>query len=371
MRLAYIASPRSAHTIRWANAMGEKGHEILLITIENPSFSLHPSVVLRKLPFRRPAGYWLNAPWVRHLLARFRPDLLHVHYAAGYGVLGRLSGFHPRILSIWGSDVFLVPYQSRFQHHVVRKNLFAYDILCATGPAIAEQTRRICPEVGEILITPFGVDLAQFVPNPSHRDPSVVTIGTVKGLHPVYGTDILVRAFAELHQRLHVSDPYLASRLRLLIVGRGTHRPQIEALVDKLGLASVTEMPGPVPHSEVPNWLNRLDIYVTASRSESFGVAVLEASACGIPVVVTNVGGLPEVVVDRTTGFIVPPENPSAIADALETLTRNPDLRQQMGSAGRQFVSSRYDWNDSVRIMEGVYAKAIALAANTKALHRL
>jgi len=349
--------------------MADREHELHLITLEKPSFALHHAIVVHKLPFRRPIGYWLGAPWARLLLSKLQPDVLHVHYAAGYAVLGRLSGFHPRILSIWGSDVFLVPYQSRFQNAVVRKNLLGHDLLCATGPAIAEQTRRVCPEVGEILITPFGVDLGQFAPNPSQRDPSTITIGTVKGLHPVYGTDILVRAFAQLRRRLYASDPALASKLRLLIVGRGTHREQIEALVRDLGLADVTEMPGLIPHSEVPNYLNRLDVYVTASRSESFGVAVLEASACGIPVVVTDVGGLPEVVEDGKTGIIVPPEDPAAVADAVEALVRNPERRLQMGQAGREMVARRYSWDESVRIMEGVYAKALGLARSTKTLH--
>lgn len=350
--------------------MAERGHRLDLITIETPSFDLHPAVIVHKLPFRRPVGYWVSAPWARFLLRKLQPDILHVHYAAGYGVLGRLSGYHPRMLSIWGSDVFVVPYQSRFQNAVVRKNLLAYDLLCATGPAIAEQTRRVCPEIGQIQITPFGVDLQHFSPDPCQRDPDLVTIGTVKGLHPVYGTDILVHSFAELRRRLSASDPDLGSRLRLLLVGRGTHRRQIETLVRELGLTGVTRMPGLIPHSDVPTYLNRLDVYVTASRSESFGVAVLEASACGIPVVVTNVGGLPEVVEDGKTGFIVPPEDPTAIADAVETLVRNPELRRQMGQAGREMVARRYDWNDSVRIMEDVYAKVLASAGNAKALHR-
>jgi glycosyltransferase involved in cell wall biosynthesis len=94
-----------------------------------------------------------------------------------------------------------------------------------------------------------------------------------------------------------------------------------------------------------------LDIYVALSRQESFGVAVIEAGAAGRPVVVSNVGGLPEVVRDGETGFIVPPNDPDAAADALERLVRDQLLRRQMGEAGAQHVAKNYSWDASVQTM--------------------
>jgi len=361
MKIAYLANVGSVHTQRWASAMAHRGHEVHLITRRGISQFMLPGVRMYFLPFLPPWGYWINAPWVRRILHRLRPQLLHVHYAAGYGVLGRLSGFHPRILSIWGSDVFVAPYQSGFQRRVIQKNLRSYDMLCATGNAIAQQARSVCDGLGDIRITPFGVDTEKFRPNPTKKDASKITIGTVKKYHPFYGIDLLVRAFARVRQRFLESEPEIGRRLRLLLVGSGDHKAEIEALVKSLGISDVSEVLGPVPHHEVPDYLNRLDVYACPSRSESFGVAVLEASACGVPVVVTNVGGLPEVVEDGKTGFIVPPENLDALAEAIETLVRRPDLRAQMGQAGREMVAERYSWDESVRIMENVYAEAIAL----------
>jgi len=86
-----------------------------------------------------------------------------------------------------------------------------------------------------------------------------------------------------------------------------------------------------------------------------FGVAVIEASACELPVVVTNVGGLPEVTLDRQTGLIVPPRDPNALTSALEDLVKDPELRKRMGKAGRDFVRSKYCWNDNADVMEQLY----------------
>ena len=106
-----------------------------------------------------------------------------------------------------------------------------------------------------------------------------------------------------------------------------------------------------------------LDIYVAVSIKESFGVAVLEASACSKPVVVSNVGGLPEIVEDGITGFIVEKENPEVLAEALEKLILDIDLRIQMGKNGRNKVINEYNWKDSVAAMISIY-ESITIDSN-------
>jgi glycosyltransferase involved in cell wall biosynthesis len=165
-----------------------------------------------------------------------------------------------------------------------------------------------------------------------------------------YGIDNLVQAFAILRRR---RLPY---GLRLLIVGEGPEHQPLERMAAALGVGSVTEFTGWVPHDRVPEYLRRLSIYVAPSvHEESFGVAVLEASACGVPVVVSRVGGMPEVVQDGQTGYLVPPGDPIALADALERLVTNPELRRTMGAAGRGFVLQRYAWDATARAVEDLY----------------
>jgi glycosyltransferase involved in cell wall biosynthesis len=162
---------------------------------------------------------------------------------------------------------------------------------------------------------------------------------------------LLIRAFAKVRQQL----PDLADRLRLLIVGGGPQQAELEALATQLNLSDYTTFSGPVRHAEVPGYLRQLNIYIAASRDESFGVAVVEASACGLPVIVSNVGGLPEVVEDGVTGLVVENENSSALAEAMICLVKSPALRRQMGAAGRRRVLEHYRWEDNVTTMEAVY----------------
>jgi len=254
--------------------------------------------------------------------------------------------------------VFVFPDKSGLHRRTIRKNLEAADIVCSTGHVIARRTRQLCGDIRASEVTPFGVDLARFSAVPGRPRGNTLTVGTVKTLERNYGIDLLLRAFAHARSTIALGDAALAKSMRLLIVGGGRERRSLEELAGKCGISDVSDFVGPVPHDVVPTYLHKLDIYCALSRSESFGVAVLEASACGLPVVVSDVGGLPEVVVDGATGLVVERENLAAAAEAITRLALTPAMRTLMGQAGRTHVRENYDWNDSVTIMENVYEKA-------------
>jgi glycosyltransferase involved in cell wall biosynthesis len=96
------------------------------------------------------------------------------------------------------------------------------------------------------------------------------------------------------------------------------------------------------------------------SKDESFGVAAVEASATGLPVVASNVGGIPEVVVDNVTGYLVEKKNMEKLAEAIEKLIHDPRLRLEMGKAGREFVEREYVWKDNLVAMKNLYEKILA-----------
>ena len=219
-----------------------------------------------------------------------------------------------------------------------------------------EVERLLGPPKRPVAITPFGVDLDAFAPRPaSAADPSAaLVIGTVKTLASKYGIDTLLRAFACLAPR--------HDGLRLRIVGDGPDRAALQALAAQLGIDARCEFVGAVAHADVPAQLRGLDIFVAASRldSESFGVAVIEASACALPVVVTRVGGLPEVVSENETGLIVERDDVAALAAALQRLIDDADLRGRLGRNGRSWVAQRYEWRACVQRMLQAYRDVLA-----------
>jgi len=200
-----------------------------------------------------------------------------------------------------------------------------------------------------IYVVPFGIDVDQFIPRAvsSPFDPADIVIGTVKTLEAKYGIEYLIRAFKILRDR-HPSLP-----LKLLIVGGGTLLNRLTRLANSLGLGHDAVFTGQIQHADVYKYHNMSTIaaFLSVLDSESFGVSVLEASACEKPVVVSGVGGLPEVTEDGITGIVVPPRDAQRSADALERLVLDRDLRLRMGKRGRERVLRLFSWQDNVKMM--------------------
>ncbi|MFT9076033.1 glycosyltransferase [Ethanoligenens sp.] len=357
MRIALLSAASSIHTVRWANALAERGHSVRLFSLFRHAAkagSISPAVSVYYLS----GGYLRALPAFRDGLSAFAPDVLNVHYATGYGTLARRSGFAPVLLSVWGSDVYDFPCQSPIHRHIVVRNLRAATAIASTSERMAARVRALCPHLPPLYITPFGVDTRVFAPVPQARETGEVVIGIVKALEPKYGVDILLRAFARVTAQIP------GGIVRLKIYGGGSQRRALEQLAKRLGIAPHVGFYGPVPHERVPEVLHGLDIFCapSVSDSESFGVAAVEALACGIPVVAGAVDGFQEVLRDRQTGFLVPPRDVGALSEAMMHLVGDPVLRQRMGSAGRADVQARFEWQSCVARME----QALQAARNAR-----
>ncbi|MFY2060519.1 glycosyltransferase family 4 protein [Achromobacter xylosoxidans] len=359
LRVALLGATRSIHTVRWANGLSERGYDVHLLSLDDPSSDIAAAVHQYKLPCGSPWGYFLAVFKLRQLLSRIKPDLLNTHYATGYGLLARLSGFLPNLLSAWGSDIYDFPNKSRWHHAALGKTLDRATALGATSHAMAIKMRELSST--PIFVTPFGIDEHQFTPRLVRNPSDHIVIGTVKTLEAIYGIDTLIQAFAKLKVRLAMTHPDLADRLMLRIYGGGSQFHMLATMAESLGLTDCVELKGQIPHADVPSALDQLDIYVALSRRDSFGVAILEACSSGLPVVVSDADGPAEVVLDGVTGFVVPIEDADAAARKLETLVLDAPLRARMGAAGRERVRDRYSWDHSLDLMQLAYRETLRI----------
>jgi len=351
MRLCFLANAAIPHTVRWANYFSAQGCEVHVLSFElGPTLSRDVQLHSLAPNLHRNLRYFLAARQTRKLIHQIQPDILHAHYASGYGTLGRLARYRPYVLSAWGMDVFEFPETSFLHRKLLEANLVSADRICSTSHMMARQTSKYCGK--PITVTPFGVDCGKFMPmeRPS-VDSGEFVIGTVKALEPKYGIEFLIRGFALFSERCG------GRRVRLVIAGHGSLKASLQKLTRDLHIDRLTDFVGPIPHQEVPEMLSSFSVFAALSvvESESFGVAVVEASACELPVVVTSVGGFPEVVADGITGIIVPPRDPEAAAAAFSTLMEDADMRRKLGAAGRKFVLKNYEWSENAGRMKQLY----------------
>jgi glycosyltransferase involved in cell wall biosynthesis len=299
------------------------------------------------LPFKNKFGYYLNAFFLKETVRKIKPDIINVHYASGYGTLARMASLKNYILNVWGSDVYDFPYESKVKMWIIKKNLQNAFQIASTSEVMKQQVLKLINPSREIVLTPFGVDTHFFKPM-KKKETDIFVVGTVKTLAPKYGIATLIRAF-DYAVTLGMNNA------QLIIVGDGKQEQELKGLARSLKSYEKIQFIGLVKHTEVPGWLTRFDLYVALSESESFGVAVVEAESCELPVIVSDAGGLPEVVKENISGFIVPKNDWKAAGEKIYALYNNRDLCKSMGDAGRKFVLEKYDWTISVEIMNRLF----------------
>lgn len=371
MRILYLADGDSVHTKKWVSSLLKEGHIIHLFSLNKFDGSDYTNTkdqftytIYNLSQYKTKWGglnklsYLKVIPNLKRIISAFAPDIVHAHFASSYGLLGARSGFHPLIISVWGYDVFHFPNRSFIHKKIIRSNLSRADKILSTSHVMAKQTNIFTRK--HIEVTPFGIDTEVFKADRTILKKTVfpfdnedIVIGTAKPLEDKYAIDHLIQAFAILTKK-HRELP-----LKLGIAGKGSAKNKLISLAQKLGVDKDVYFAGQLKHDKIPEFLNALDIFAALSLEESFGVVVIEAGACEKPVVVSDEGGLPEVVENGKTGFIIPKGDIESAADALEKLIMDRILREQFGKAGRARVKRMYDWTACIEQMQKIYREVM------------
>jgi len=366
MRILFLASAVSIHTIRWVNSIAKKGHEVHLVFKKDDCSTLNEiseRVILHKLNVPATVGYYLNALQLRKLAKVIKPDIINVHYASGYGTTARIAGLTniaPLVLSVWGSDVYEFPYQSKLKNRILIKNLMYADAIASTSRSMADQVRLLLenPKMN-IYITPFGVDLSFFTRKKVKKSNKII-ISNLKSLKEVYGFDHLIRAIRILKDNLlSENNNEISEKIIVKIYGDGILFGNLKSLTCSLKLDDTIFFMGAIPHKFIPDLLNEVDIFCATSNKESFGVSLIEAMAMEVPIVATNISGFIEVMENNKTGILVEAGNADKIADALKKMVLDEKLREEFGKNGRARVESLYNWDDNVNTMIDMYNNII------------
>jgi len=259
-----------------------------------------------------------------------------------------------------GSDVHTHPYRSRGIRRLTRRAIEHSDRVASVSRALAEAMLDLGRPRQPIATVYNGVDTTQFAPASEQKaalrsrlglpsdGPGLVTVCRVVAEK---GIQELAEAFAA------VADA--VPEAWLLIVGDGPYRRDLEAWVESRGLVSRVLVVGAKPHADIARWLNAADVFVLASYNEGLPNVILEAMACGLPVVATDVGGIGEAVVEGETGFLVPPGAPDPLAHRIELLMSDRALRDKLGSASRIRAVEAFGWRESAESLISLYEETV------------
>lgn len=354
MKLCYLADAGSIHTKKMCEYFVKKGYDLTVISL-NDGYIENVKVYSMNMITTGADGslsklkYLKCISEIKKIINKIKPDIVHAHYISSYGLLASLVGFKPTVLSVWGSDVYDFPKKSFVYKNIIKYNLKRADCILSTSNVMKKETQKYTDK--NITVTPFGVDISKFVPLKKKESRDEIVIGTIKSLEKKYGIEYLIRAFKK------VKDANKDIKLKLVIGGRGSEEGYLKNLCRELNIEADTNFLGFIQQNQVVSYLQSFDIAVFSSilDSESFGVAAVEAQSCGIPVVVTDVDGLMESTVPNVTSLVAKRESADQLADKIDTLIKNKDLRIEMGINGRKNVEEKYNILDNFNIIDDIY----------------
>lgn len=260
-------------------------------------------------------------------------DLIHGHFAAPAGewiyLAAQMTGL-PYTFTAHRRDVFDTPPMAFPQIAESAK-----EVITVSNYNRSYLAERFGIAQDHIRVVPCGIDTDWFFPEKAPpRDDTIPRIATVARLAPEKGLSYLLEAYATLRDR--------GTRFRATVAGEGPERSALLSLRSNLGLDDCVEFVGALGASGVRDLLQGSDLFALSSLSESLGVVYLEAMACGLPVVGTDVLGVGETICHEETGYLVEPRDPAAMADALERLVNDPELRKAMGKRSFSWVTERF-----------------------------
>jgi N-acetyl-alpha-D-glucosaminyl L-malate synthase BshA len=350
-------------------ALARRGHHVHFISTETPyrfgefqaGLSFHQVLTPTYPLFREPQYLLSLANRIVQVARESSLDIIHAHYAIPHATAAFLSRQVleasgstpvPRVVTtLHGTDITLVGSDPSYSQ-IVAFSIDQSDAVTAVSESLRRATYEELGVRSPIAVIPNfldcavhrRIDVSGLRQRFSGGSPDTRIVAHVSNFRPVKRIDLVMSIFDRIRRRVPA---------RLLLVGDGPELSTAHRLARELGIAGLVHAVG--AQEEVTPLLSIADVFVLPSEQESFGLAGLEAMACGVPVVAARVGGLPEVIEHGVSGFLHPLDDPEAMAESAFRLLTDPDLHSRVAQAARRRVEERFCAERIVPIYEQCY----------------
>lgn len=369
-RILYFTRDYTPHDHRFLTALGASGHEVFSLRLERRGMQRED----RPLPpgvEQIPWGGGLKPAELRHypalraelrkIIQRVQPDVIHAGPIQSAAFLAALAGFRPLVSMSWGSDLLMDAEQMKFR---TRYTLQHSTVLVGDCQAVADKAAEFGFPAERVVLFPWGVDLQQFTPGDGEIQRSELgwedafTLLSLRSWEPLYGVDVVARAFARAAQQV--------PELRLFLLGGGSQAPMLRQILMQAGVIERVVFGGQVGQANLPKYYRASDLYISASHSDGSSVSLMEALACGVPVLVSDIAGNKEWITPGQEGWLFKDGDDEALARGILTAVQ---MREQLGGmhiAARKLAEERADWSKNFQKLLEAYDLAIQLARKGK-----
>jgi len=342
-------------TYLMAGHLAGRGHEVHVVTSLDeglPEESCEKGFYVHRIPLIKIPVFYTLFFWyaIIRMIGKIEPDLVHAQ-DLGIGMPALISKKMYNIpYLVWAQGFYDIYSPDGFT------KLFLKPVIKNADSAIAltEDMKGVMQNIyhRDIAVLPNGINLAEYIDEPGIKDKTTPgkVILFVGRLDSVKGVQYLIRAMKRVHTKI--------PKARLIIVGDGPEREMLESLSLQLGIQKAVQFIGKVPHEKVKIFMQQADIFVLPSLCEGFPGVIIEAMACGLPVVSSRVGGIPEIITNDANGYLADAKDAESIADYLLLLLQDEKLRKKISYNNKQLVK-KYSWENVIVRLERLYQLSI------------
>lgn len=360
-RIIYFSRDYTTHDHRFLSALAKTQHEIFYLRLERRKKQLEDRPLpdeVRHIPWTGGIKQvkLLDSPKLfkdlRRVIKQIGPDLIHAGPIQQSAFLVALTGYKPLVSMSWGYDLLQDVDQNGLWRWASQYSLRRSAILVADSDTVRKRAIELGMPSEKIFTFPWGVDLKTFIPGkypPSSGDQ--FTILSTRSWEPIYGMDILAKAFVKAAQK--------HEELRLIMLGNGSQARYLRNVFIQGGVIDRVVLPGQVSQADLPHYFNMADLYISASHIDGSSVSLMEALACGRPVVVSDIPGNREWIDPGVNGWWF---KDGDVDDLLQTILNVIAQRQKLPEISyqaRRTAESKANWDDNFKSLLQAYEVAL------------
>ncbi len=357
MKLIYFSLGYSTHDYRFLKSISDGGHEVFFVQlegnqrqVESRTMPEHVHQVIWKggrEPFRWGNLLKLTRDF-RRLVKDIRPDLIHAGPIQTCAFIAVLSGFRPILTMSWGFDLMDDVHKNKWWEWVTKYVLRNTDFFTSDANVTKDKAVAYGMNPKKTVVFPWGIDLEHFSMRKAEgRNADGFVLFCNRSWETRYGVDVLARAFVKVAQQ--------REDVRLILLGGGSQGANIRRILQSGGVEEYVTFGGQISQTDLPHWYHMADLYISPSHVDGSSVSLMEALACGLPCLVSDIPANKEWVFENENGWLFRDGDADHLAEKILAAMNQREKLPEIGRSSRRSAEMRADWKKNAEALMNVY----------------
>ena len=357
MRIIYFSLGYCTHDYRFLKSISESGHEVFFVQLEGNRRTVEDRPVpenVHQVIWKggKKTFQWRDLPALtfdfRRLVKEIKPNLIHAGPIQTCAFIAVLSGFRPILTISWGFDLMDDVHKNKWWEWVTRYTLKRSTFFTSDANVTRDKAVAYGMNSEKTVVFPWGVDLEHFrMRNAEGRSKEGFMLFCNRSWETRYGVDVLARAFVKVAQQ--------NENVGLILLNGGSQGAHIRQILQSGGVLDRVTFGGQISQTDLPNWYHMADVYISPSHVDGSSVSLMEALACGLPCLVSDIPANKEWVIENENGWLFRDGDANHLAEKILAAISQREKLPEVGRASRRSAEMRADWKKNAEVLMNVY----------------